>query len=77
MTIDILIEFAKKYSADAPDSVYRNRHMNRLRDKVGREVTDAVVVDFINFIAMRHGIDLALYVEDIDRTATQETVGKR
>lgn len=61
---------AKNYHMEAVESVVRNRHMNnlglndlkRIRDNktVFDRFSDAVIVDFINKIAMIQGLDLGL-----------------
>jgi hypothetical protein len=57
-----LESFAKKYRLDAIDSVNRNKHMNDLTDEnINQQIVDAILVDFINFIAGEYGGDLGLY----------------
>ena len=60
-----LIRHAKDYRDDAVDSVHRNSHMNELRWINEQDEVDAVLVDFINYIGRKKGIDLALYTIDI------------
>ena len=65
--IEMLIEHAKEYVAgDVMESVKRNNHMNNYNNApVSRNTTDAIITDFVNFMAMKHGIDLAMYASDL------------
>ena len=65
--VDWLVDCAKEYAPDAPASVDRNLHMNDLGAPMAldRKVTDAIVVDFVNFLAARQGLDLALYTSSL------------
>jgi hypothetical protein len=68
--IDFLIqttEYAKIYRKDAIKSVEINRHMNQIEqgEQLQQRHIDAVLVDFINHIGAKHGIDFALYTKDI------------
>lgn len=58
---------AKKYSSEAQQSVVRNNHMNELTDNeiIDQRHIDAVLVDFINTVAMSYGIDYALNTKDL------------
>lgn len=62
-----LTNTAKVYRPDAVASVLRNRHMNQIADSEypHQNVVDAVLVDFINYIGTRNGIDYALYTKDL------------
>lgn len=62
-----LIVCAKEYRIGARESIYRNKHMNNVDHvaEVEPYVVDAVLVDFINFIAMKQGMDLGLYTKDL------------
>lgn len=69
-TIELLNKLKKhadEYSKDAQTSTARNRHMNKLEhgELIQKRHTDAVIVDFINYIAMKHGIDYGLYADDL------------
>jgi hypothetical protein len=47
-------------------SVRRNNHMNDYKgENVSQETLDAVLVDFVNFLGMQQGIDLAMYTSDL------------
>lgn len=58
-----LTNFAKDYVKEAPESVIHNKHMNDLtpRTVVEKRMTDAVVVDFINYIGLQYGVDYGLH----------------
>jgi len=66
-----LSNYAKSYCEenDPVDSVIRNKHMNDLRGKYQRRLTkdmvDAVVVDFINYIGGVNCVDYAMYTKDL------------
>ena len=62
----MLVDHAKEYTSEAVESIKRNRYMNDLGDVVIEQDTiDAVLVDFVNFIAYKHGMDLGLYTRDL------------
>ena len=64
-----LTENAKEYKLIAKDSVKRNKHMNQGIDDfdiIRQAVIDAVLVDFINYIGVKSGIDYALYTSDLN-----------
>jgi hypothetical protein len=71
-TIELLEKLKKhadEYSQDAQASTARNRHMNNLEhgELIQKRHTDAVIVDFINHIAMKHGVDFGLYTDDLGK----------
>jgi hypothetical protein len=41
--------------------------MNQIEggEKVQQRIIDAVLVDFINYIGMKHGIDYGIYTKDL------------
>lgn len=61
--------YAKEYRRGAKLSLQRNNHMNDLVDGefVNQIHIDAVLVDFINFVASKHGIDYGLYTSDFKK----------
>jgi hypothetical protein len=65
--LNFLVSYAKKYVKEGKDSVKKNRHMNELEkdDSVTQQQVEAVVVDFINYIGVKCGIDYALYTSDV------------
>lgn len=58
---------AKDYIKEAQQSLKRNNHMNEIEggELVQQRHIDAVLVDFINYIGVKHGIDYALYTKDL------------
>ncbi len=62
------VEYAKEYSKDAKESLARNSHMNDINkdEEVDQRHIDAVLVDFINFIAGKHHIDYGMYTIDLE-----------
>lgn len=60
-----LKQHAQTYLPDAAASVARNAHMNDLREPLSQEAAEAVVVDFINHVGYRVGVDFALYTSDL------------
>jgi len=65
--LEALNKFAKTYAPQAIDSIKRNSHMNNITqdEPISNKVTDAILVDFINYIGMQHGIDYGLYTQDL------------
>lgn len=63
---------AIRYASDIPKSVIRNRHMNNLRANsvIDRDVADAVIVDFLNYVAAGMCMDYGLYTRDLYPIAT-------
>ena len=61
---------AREYRTDANNSLRRNSHMNREvmedRNNISQKVIDAILVDYINFVGMKQGVDFALYTKDLD-----------
>lgn len=66
-----LTEYAKDYSIIAKQSVIRNNHMNDINsgEFIEQKHIDAILVDFINYIASLQGVDYGLYTDDINATA--------
>lgn len=62
---------AQKYRVNAQSTLERNNHMSDIEpgEKVQQRIIDAVLVDFINSIAMDSCIDYALYTDDLKTTA--------
>ena len=61
--------YAKKYRVEAKKSLQRNSHMNQLDEgeQVQQRIIDAVLVDFINYVGLKHGIDYAMYTKDLTK----------
>lgn len=56
---------AVHYREDAIKSLQRNKHMNEIKKPVKQEIIDAVLVDFINFVASKYCMDYGLYTKDL------------
>lgn len=58
---------AQDYRRFAIESLLNNNHMNNL--KVGEVISqthiDAILVDFVNYVARFQGLDLGFYVKDL------------
>lgn len=69
-TLNKLKQAAKQYRLGASESINRNSHMNNIQGDVfiKQNHIDAILVDFINYIASKYNIDYALYTEDICQT---------
>ena len=65
--LTLLKKCADDYSKDAKKSIARNDHMNDIKidETIEQKVIDAVLVDYINYIAARNGIDYGLYTSDL------------
>ena len=64
--LENLTNDAKKFRNDE-NFISRNYHLTGLKEDPKQEVTDAVLVSFINYIGMRYGVDYALNVEDLKK----------
>jgi hypothetical protein len=64
----LIADYAKQYrKAGVLESVARNRHMNQYEgEQVSPQTIDAILVDFVNFVGVKQGIDLAMYTSDLD-----------
>lgn len=67
--LEMLVENLKDYRVDRYASLARNTHMHdaslEMLAATSPDILDAVLVDYLNFVAVRQGVDLALYAEDI------------
>jgi len=63
----LLIREAREYKKiDVLKSIKRNNHMNEYDGEEIKETTiDAILVDFINYVACSQCIDLGLYTKDL------------
>lgn len=68
--LELTKKYADKYSEEAKISLVRNNHMNEIKknEEIDQRVIDAVLVDFINFIGVKHGIDYALHTSDLRKS---------
>ena len=64
--LEILTKRAKEYRK-LTNSIVTNKHLTGLSEQPSASVVDAVLVDFINQIGVRIGIDYALSVDDLDK----------
>ena len=66
--IDFLVDSTKEYYKNGIEkSLLKNNHMNKYKgDKIGDEIIKAIIVDYANFMAMKQGIDLAMYSSDLE-----------
>lgn len=64
--LNSLKDDAQKYRSGALDSLARNSHMNDVKrtDLIKQETVDAILVDFINFVASKHCVDYGLHTKD-------------
>ena len=64
---DMTTRCAIRYRSNANESIQRNRHMNNIKpdEVIEQRVIDAILVDFINNVAVNHGVDYALYTKDL------------
>jgi hypothetical protein len=61
-----LVNRAKDYRREGIfESITRNSHTNKFDGVFNESLADAVLVDFVNYLGLTQGIDLALYTEDI------------
>jgi len=70
---DMLTKCASEYAPKAAESIHRNSHMNDVPIDLSldQRVIDAVIVDYLNHIGVRQGIDLALYTKDLASTRAE------
>ena len=63
-----LTNYAKMYVKDGVKSVNRNSHMNEIKNEgINQKQLEAVIVDYINYIGARNGVDYALYTSDLKK----------
>lgn len=67
--LQLLTNFAKDYAKESAESIKRNCHMNDVpeTETVSQKSVDAVLVDFINYIGVRHCVDYGLYTSDLNK----------
>lgn len=64
--LNMLTAYVKEYAPDANNSIKRNNHMNNNTGNVIlQNDIDALLVDFVNFVGMKQGVDYALYTSDL------------
>jgi hypothetical protein len=64
---EMLSRYAAEYSnSGVLKSVEINNHMNNYKGEIiSQDTIDAILVDFVNFIGMKQGIDYDLCVSDL------------
>lgn len=68
--VDHLASIAAKYRKHAPGLVDLNKHMHDYKgEALTQEQVDALLSNFINFVAATWGVDYALYARDFDGIA--------
>jgi hypothetical protein len=67
--LKMITNYAVEYSEDVENSIHRNNHMNNIKetDKIDKRISDAILVDFINFIGMKQCVDYCLYTSDFKK----------
>jgi len=64
--MDLLVGYAEEYIPTAAYSLLRNSHMSDYKGEVvPYSVVEALIVDFVNYVGYRQGIDLGLYTSDL------------
>jgi len=65
---DFLITVAKRFKeADVNVCIKRNNHMHEYKgEKISNKVIDAILVSYINHVAMNLGMDLGLYSKHLN-----------
>jgi len=70
--LEMTTKFAKDYVPNAAESIGRNSHMHNVNEdyakSLSQDVVEAVLVDFINYMGMRNGVDYALNASDLKHT---------
>ena len=52
-------------------SIVRNKHMNNYGPRATtKDLAEAVLVDFLNYVGTEQGLDYGMYVRDLRREAT-------
>jgi hypothetical protein len=66
--LNILKSRAEEYRLDAHESITRNSHLTGVPEaRVRQKDVDAILVDFINFVGSRMGVDYALAAKDFKK----------
>lgn len=65
--INMVVNDLKAYhKGGVLESVKHNSHMSKYAgERVSPDTIDAILVDFVNFIGSRRGMDLGLYTKDL------------
>ena len=72
--LELMTKFAKEYRQDAQKSVSRNKHMNEINDGEILQQSHIydILVDYINFVGINHGIDYSLFTDDLKKQFSSE-----
>jgi len=65
--MSIIEMISRDYYKDAPQSILRNNHMNNLKgdEIIPIKLMKSTIVDFINFIGTKQGLDYGMYIKDL------------
>lgn len=65
--LEYLTRIAKKYRSGCSESIFRNNHMNEIKEEVhvSQNLIDAILTDFINVVGVDQGVDYGLYSRDL------------
>jgi len=71
----MIVEQAKEYRNNGVlESVKRNGHMNNYQNEnVSQDTIDAILTDFVNFLASKQWVDLGLYANDLKEDVAQKS----
>ena len=71
--IKFTVDCAKLYVDGAKASIKRNSHMNFYdNESVAQSTIDALIVDFVNFMGVKQGLDWGLYTRDLRKLKEEE-----
>ncbi len=67
--MDSIRKLLGEYRKEAEERIARNSHMNEMREGevIDPRHIDAVLVDFMNYFAGRHGLDFGMYTADLKK----------
>lgn len=67
--LEMILMLVRKARAFRKDREHyaRNSHMHEIKEAPSQQAVDAVLVGFINGIAAEQGMDLGLYVQDLEK----------
>jgi hypothetical protein len=72
-----LTERAREFAPIAAGQMASETHMNVYRGALpSRELTDAIVVSFVNYFAACYGMDLAFYTSDLPVDPPAESLAR-
>ena len=71
--LELLANDAREYRTGAAESIRRNAHMNRNTGAdIDQRDIDALLVDFINYVGMRRGVDFGMYAVDLNAVPNEQ-----